>query len=56
MSKDVFKKLTIEAAHGGWILKERNKPAEVFVRWEMLIRRLKLELTSKGEKPKKETA
>jgi hypothetical protein len=48
--KGVYKKLTVEAAHGGWIVKEQGKTAEVFVRWESFVRRLELELTSKGDK------
>ena len=46
--KQKYKKLTIEAAISGWIVKEPGKPAEVFVRWEALVRRLEMELTSKG--------
>ena len=47
--KNVFyKKLTVEAAVNGWIVKENGKPTEVFVRWDAFVRKLEMELTSKG--------
>lgn len=46
--KKHYKKLTVEAAVSGWIVHEPGKPAEIFVRWESLIRKLEAELTIKG--------
>jgi hypothetical protein len=49
MTNPQYKPLTVEAAKTGWIIRERGKPAEVFVRWEQVVRRLEAELTSKGD-------
>ena len=46
-----YKKITIEAAVQGWIVKEAGKPAEVFVRWDSVVKKLEHELTSKGDRP-----
>ena len=46
-SKDgEFKTITVEAAKQGWIVREQGKPAEVFVRWESVVNKLKNELTT----------
>lgn len=42
-----YRTVTIEAACGGWVVKQKGRPAEVFVRWDALIRRLGRELTNK---------
>jgi hypothetical protein len=47
--KAVYKKVTVEAGDGGWILREQGKPAEVYVRWDKVVRRLEYLLTSKGD-------
>ena len=49
-----YKKLTVEAAKQGWIVKEQGKPAEVFVRWESVVAKLAHELTSQGDRVDKE--
>jgi hypothetical protein len=46
----IYKKITVEAAVSGWIVKEPGKPAEVYVRWESVVKKLEHELTSKGDK------
>jgi hypothetical protein len=45
--KSAYKTLTVEAAIQGWVVREPGKPAEIFVRWESLIRKLEKELTNK---------
>jgi len=47
--KATYNKLTIEAARTGWIVKQQGKPAEVFVRWENVVKHLENQLTSKGD-------
>jgi len=49
MQKEQYKTLTVEAAKTGWIVREKGKPAEVFVRWERVVAKLEAELTSKGD-------
>lgn len=46
----VYKQVTVESAVSGWIVKEAGKPAEVFVRWDAVVKKLERELTSKGDK------
>lgn len=48
-SKPVYKTLTVEAAKSGWIVREKDCPAEIFVRWESFVNKLEHELTSKGD-------
>ena len=43
-----YTKITIESCDGGWIVKEKDKPTKLFVRWEALIHLLEDRLTSKG--------
>lgn len=43
-----YKTLTVEAATTGWIVREVGKPAEIFTRWDSLVRKLEQELTTKG--------
>ena len=47
--KDIYKTLTVEAAKTGWIVRETGKPAEIFIRWEKVVDKLALELTSMGD-------
>jgi len=49
MNKQDYKTITVEAATTGWIVREKGKPSEVFIRWELLIKKLEKELTSKGD-------
>lgn len=49
MKKEQYKTLTVEAAKTGWIIRESGKPAEIFIRWEAVVKKLELELTSKGD-------
>lgn len=49
MKNPEYNTVTVEAARTGWIVKEQNRPTEIFVRWEMLIRYLENRLTSKGD-------
>jgi hypothetical protein len=44
---DVYKTITVEAAITGWIVREAGKPAEVFVRWDSVIKKLEKELVTK---------
>lgn len=44
-----YKRVEVEAALSGWILRVKGRPAEIFVRWESLIIRLKELLTNGGE-------
>lgn len=48
-TKEHYKTLTIEAAKTGWIVREAGKPAEIFIRWEQVVKKMELELTTKGE-------
>jgi hypothetical protein len=48
-TKDQYKTLTVEAAKTGWIVREKGKPAEVFTRWESVVKKMEIELTSKGD-------
>lgn len=50
MEKTEYNTVTVEAARTGWIVKETGKPAEVFIRWDALLRHLESRLTSKGNK------
>jgi hypothetical protein len=43
-----YSTITIEAARTGWIVKERGKPAEVFVRWESMVKYIETRLSTKG--------
>jgi hypothetical protein len=49
MPKEQYKTLTVEAAKTGWIVRENGKPAEIFIRWEHVVKKLEMELTSKGD-------
>ena len=49
MAKEQYKTLEVEAAKTGWIVRERRKPAEIFLRWDQLVKKLEKELTSKGD-------
>lgn len=40
--------VTVEAAKGGWIVREKGKPAEVISHWDRVVRRLKEILTTSG--------
>jgi hypothetical protein len=46
---NVYHVLTIEAARTGWIVKESGRPAEVFVRWDTLVRYIESRLTTKED-------
>jgi len=48
-TKNKYRTVSVESAENGWIIKEPGKPAEVFFRWESVVYRLELLLTSKGE-------
>jgi len=39
--------LSIEAARSGWIVTEKGRPAEVFVRWESVVSYIATRLTTK---------
>lgn len=45
--KNHYPTVTIEAARTGWIVKEQGCPAEVFVRWESVVKYLESRLTTK---------
>ena len=47
-----YKTLTVEAAKTGWVVREKGKPTELFIRWDQLVRKLEVELTSKTENEK----
>ncbi len=49
MNAPQYKTLTVEAAKTGWIVRENAKPAEIFIRWDQVVRKLEIELTSKGD-------
>lgn len=44
--KAKYKTLTVEAAKTGWIVKEHGQPAEIFIRWDDLVRKLAKELST----------
>jgi len=48
-AKEQYKTLTVEAAKTGWIVREDGKPAEIFIRWEAVVKKMEIELTSKGD-------
>lgn len=47
--KEQYKTLEVEAAKTGWIVREKGKPAEIFIRWEQFVKKLEMELSSKGD-------
>lgn len=49
MKKPEYNIITIEAAKTGWIAKKRGEPAEVFIRWDELVRYLETRLVTKGD-------
>jgi hypothetical protein len=49
MPKEQYKTMTVEAAKTGWIVREKGKPAEIFTRWDWVVKKLEMELTSKGD-------
>lgn len=48
-AKEIYKTITVEAAKNAWIVREKGRPAEVFTRWESVVKKLEAELTSKGD-------
>ena len=49
MTRDkLYSTVTIEAARTSWIVKEKGRPAEVFVRWESLVEYLETRLATKS--------
>lgn len=48
-NQDIYKTITVEAAKTGWIVREKGRPAEIFTRWEKVVAKLEMELTSKGD-------
>jgi hypothetical protein len=47
--KEKYKAISVESAKSGWIVREKGKTAEVFVRWDQVVKKLEAELTSKGD-------
>ena len=47
LQKPEYKTLIVEAATTGWIVREKGKPAQIFVNWDNFVGKLKHELTSK---------
>lgn len=47
--KEQYQTITVEAAKTGWIVRKKDHPAEIYIRWDQVIRRLEMELTSKGD-------
>ena len=41
-----YNTVTVSACEGGWLVKQKGKPDAVYVRWESVVSRLKLELTT----------
>lgn len=52
MQEGTFKTITVEAARTGWIVREKGQPAEIFHRWDAVVRKLEKELTTN---PKRQT-
>lgn len=48
-NQDIYKTITVEAAKTGWIVREKGRPTEIFTRWEKVVAKLEMELTSKGD-------
>lgn len=48
-AKEIYKTIIVEAAKTGWIVRENGTPAEIFTRWESVVKKLEAELTSKGD-------
>ena len=46
-----YKTLSVEAARTGWVVREKGKVTELFIRWPDVVKKLEAELTSKGDKP-----
>lgn len=47
-----YNTISVEAAKTGWIvkdLKDKKKPAEIFIRWESVVKKLEHELMTKGD-------
>ena len=49
MKKPEYNTVSVEAARTGWIVREQGRPAEVFIRWDALLRYIETRLTSKGD-------
>lgn len=47
MKKEQYQTLTVEAAKTGWIVRVKDKPAEIFFRWEQVVKKLEAELITK---------
>lgn len=45
-----YNTVTIETALTGWVVREKGRPTELFIRWESLVNHLAKRLTSKGDK------
>lgn len=52
--KTKYNTLMIQACVGGWLVVQKGKPNQVYVRWDSLLDRLKMELTSSGDKKEME--
>lgn len=48
MEKEKYQTVTVEAAKTGWIVRVKGKPAEIFLNWEILVRKLERELATKS--------
>lgn len=44
-----FPKVTVQAAHNGWIVTIDNSTPEVFIRWEQVLRRIESVMIPKGD-------
>ena len=47
--KTDYRKVTVSSCVGGWVVTQKGKPDQIYVRWEGVIIRLKEELTSYGD-------
>lgn len=47
MSDDAFRTVTVEAAEGGWIVRVKGKPTQIYSLWRKVVERLEQELTHK---------
>lgn len=48
MEKEQYQTITVEAAKTGWIVRVKGKPAEIFIRWDQVVKKLEAELTTKN--------
>ena len=47
--KTEYNTVTVEAADGGWIIRQKGEPTRITCRWVIVMSILEMSLTSKGD-------